>query len=66
MSYLTSRKLNVPATRTATQQRPSTSTLELAKSLACYCSDDDASLDRRAFLIQVKDRIELDLSTGEH
>ena len=38
----------------------------LAISLACYVSEDDATLRRREFLEMIRDRIELDLETGEY
>lgn len=39
---------------------------DLAQSLACYTSDDDWGEDRKAFLQSVRDRIDLDLQTGEY
>lgn len=48
--------------RIATPREFSPTTLKLAASLACYCSDEDMGLDRKSFLECVRDRIEDDLS----
>lgn len=59
----------VPAAQTAvphTRHHYTAMQLGLAKSLACYVSDEDAKLDRRSFLENVVDRIQLDLMTGDY
>lgn len=58
--------VTLPATKTAVAQSPSPLQLQLARSLACYVSEDDAELDRKSFISTVIDRIQLDLYTGEY
>lgn len=50
----------------AVPRDPSATQKTLAASLYCYVSDDDMALDRREFLAMVRDRIDLDLQTGEY
>lgn len=38
----------------------------LALSLYCYVSDEDYQYNRQAFLTQVRDRIDMDLQTGDY
>lgn len=61
MRHTTSGLLDIPATQTAAPQNPTYKQLELARSLACYCSDDDVELDRKAFISTVIDRIQMDI-----
>lgn len=53
-------------TKTAVPQSPSDTQKDLALSLACYTSPDNWGEDRRAFLQDVRDRIDLDLASGEY
>jgi hypothetical protein len=54
------------ACKTAIPQHYTFEQLMLAVSLACYCSGDDITLTRKEFLQMVRDRIEMDLITGDH
>jgi hypothetical protein len=49
-----------------TRDSPSRLHKGLALSLMCYVNEDDAVLDRRAFLSMVCGRIEADLETGDY
>lgn len=53
-------------TRTAVEQTHNVVCLELAASLACYVSEDDWGMDRQDFLVNVRDRIDMDLLSGEY
>ena len=52
--------------KTAVPQTPCDVRKDLAASLACYTSADDWGVERRAFLQDVRDRIDMDLATGEY
>lgn len=60
------RVIPCPTTQIASPREFGRTELELARSLACYTSADDWGSDRRAFLQSVRDRIDMDLKSGEH
>lgn len=64
--YATNYTLDCAATRTGSQQSPTHEQFMLARSLACYCSNDDIAMTRGEFLQMVVDRIASDINTGEY
>lgn len=56
----------IPATQTAVKHNYSRVQQGLGTSLACYVSEDDVALNRKEFLRQVRDRIDLDLLSGDY
>lgn len=54
------------ACETASPQHYTFEQCMLAVSLACYTSGDDLMLKRKEFLEMVRDRIDMDLQTGDY
>jgi hypothetical protein len=60
------RELYPESCETAVLQHYTFEQCMLAASLACYTSGDDLLLKRNEFLVMVRDRIDMDLQSGDY